>query len=414
MSDLRIERRLRPILLEALRESRAVALLGARQVGKSTLARSIAAHEHPARFVTLDVEATATAARTDPQGFVAALPGSVVIDEIQRAPNLLLAIKERLDRDPARGQFLLTGSADLLTLPTVADALPGRIDYVQLWPLAQAELHGGDGRFVDALFENDLPQLSDAPIGRGPLAALLATGGFPELLEVRSARGSARFFSSYVASIIGRDLEDVADVHDPGNVERLLYAIAARAGALATFHGLATDLGVDAKTARAHTEILERLFLVRRLQSWHVNVGPRQVKSPKLHVADSGLLAFLRGADEQRIADDPEVAGPLLESFAAMELVRLNDWSQQPAQLFHYRDQKQGEVDVVLERRSGEVAGVEVKAAATVSAADFRGLRNLRDRLGDRFTAGVVLYTGAATLPFGDRLTAVPVSGLWS
>lgn len=414
MSGLAVERHVRPLLLEALSESRAVALLGARQVGKSTLARSIAAREHPADFVSLDDEATALAAQADPQGFVAALSRSTVIDEIQRAPGLLLAIKQRLDLDPTRGQFLLTGSANLLTLPTVADALPGRVDYVNLRPLAQSELHGAGGGFVDALFENELPHLFGAPIGRGPIAATVAAGGYPELLRTRSARGRSRFFSGYLASVLGRDLDDVANVHDPGNVERLLRVIAGRSGAIASFHGMAVDLGVDASTARAHTRILEDLFLVHRLDPWHVNIGPRQVKSPKLHVVDSGLLAFLMGVDEQRIAADGNVAGPLLESFVAMELARQNDWSDAPAQLFHYRDKQQREIDVVLERRGGDVAGVEVKAAATVGAADFRGLRHLRDRLGARFKAGVVLYTGAQTLPFGERLTAVPLSGLWS
>lgn len=409
-----VERRLRPVLAEALAESRAVALLGARQVGKSTLARALAERERPARFLTLDDAVIAEAARADPQGFVAQLRGPVVLDEIQRVPSLLLAIKQRLDRDSARGQFLLTGSADLLTLPTVADALPGRVEYVKLWPLSQSELHGSGSRFLDALFDGDLPQLSQAPVGREPIAAALAAGGYPELLTIRSARGRSRFFASYLASIFGRDLDTVANVHDPGNVERLLSAIAGRTGSLASFHGMAVDLGVDTNTARAHSRILERLFLVHRLDAWHVNIGARQVKSPKLHVVDSGLLAYLLGADERRIAADGEVAGRLLESFLAMELARQNDWSDAPAQLFHYRDQKQGEVDIVLERRGGDVAGVEVKAAATVTASDFRGLRHLRDRLGGRFRAGVVVYTGAETVPFGDRLTALPLSGLWA
>lgn len=414
MSGELVERLVRPLLLEALSESRAVALLGARQVGKSTLARSIAEREHPARFITLDAAAALDAAHADPEGFVAALDGPTVIDEIQRAPDLLLAIKQRLDDDTARGQFLLTGSADLLTLPTVADALPGRVEYVSLWPLSQRELRGSGGDFVDALFDGDLPRLSGEPIGRAPIAAMLATGGYPELLTVRSARGRARFFASYLASLFRRDLAEVANVHKPTNVERLLSVIAARTGSLASYHGMGVDLGVDANTARAHTRILERLFLVQRLDPWHVNIGPRQVKSPKLHVADSGLLAYLLDGDERRIADDGEVAGRLLESFVATELARQNGWSDNPAQLFHYRDQKQGEVDVVLERRGGDVAGVEVKAAATVTSADFRGLRHLRDRLGARFRAGVVLHTGPETLPFGDRLTAVPIAGLWS
>ena len=219
--------------------------------------------------------------------------------------------------------------------------------------------------------------------------------------------------SRYVASIINRDLDDVANVRDVGNVERLLFVIAARSGGLASFHGMASDLGVDTNTVRAHTRILEDLFLVRQLRPWHVNLGSRQIKSPKLHVVDNGLLSYLIGANERRISDDGDFAGPLLESFTAMELLRQADWAQEPVQLFHCRDKQQREVDVILERHSGEIVGIEVKASATPNSRDFGGLRYLRDKLGARFKAGVVLHAGADTLPFGDHLTAVPVSGLW-
>ena len=393
-------------------ESRAVALLGARQVGKSTLVADLATSDHPARFISLDDEATANAARADPTGFIAVISGPAVIDEIQRAPGLLLAIKQRLDSDQSRGQFLLTGSANILTLPTVADALPGRVEYLNLWPLSQGELHDRRETFIDELFSGRFPQVSGAPVGRGAVAAMLATGGYPEL-QGRSARGRSRFFASYVASIIGRDLDDIANVRNVENVERLLFMIAARSGGLASFHGMATDLGVDTHTARAHTKILEDLFLVRQLRPWHANLGSRHIKSPKLYIVDSGLLTYLVGANERRIADNGEVTGPLLESFTAMELLRQADWADEPVQLFHYRDQQQREVDVILERHSGEIVGVEVKASATPAARDFAGLRYLRDKLGARFKAGVVLHTGADTLPFGDRLAAVPISGLW-
>lgn len=413
MSSGLLSRHVRSHLLEALAESRAVALLGARQVGKSTLVADLAASDYPARFVNLDDEATANAARADPAGFIAGISEPAVIDEIQRVPGLLLAIKRRLDNDQSRGQFLLTGSANILTLPTVADALPGRVEYLNLWPLSQGELRDCRETFIDTLFDGRFPQVSGAPIGRSAVAAMLATGGYPELQE-RSARGRSRFFASYIASIIGRDLEDVANVRNIENVERLLFIIAARSGGLTSFHGMAGDLDVDTNTARAHTKILEDLFLVRALRPWHVNLSSRQIKSSKLHIVDSGLLARLIGANERRIADDGSIAGTVLESFVAMELLRQADWAQEPVQLFHYRDKQQREVDVILERHSGEIIGIEVKASATPSSGDFSGLRHLRDKLGQRFKAGAVLYTGADMLPFGDRLAAVPVSGLWS
>jgi predicted AAA+ superfamily ATPase len=413
MSPQLVPRHVRPLLLEALAESRAAALLGARQVGKSTLVRELAGSDFPARVVNLDDELTANAAQADATGFVAEIEGPAVIDEIQRVPALLLAIKQRLDGNQARGQFLLTGSANILTLPTIADALPGRVEYVNLWPFTQGELLGRREDFVDQLFAGAFPHVSGAPIGRAAIAKTLATGGYPEA-QTRTARGRSRFFSSYVASILGRDLEDVANVRNVENVERLLHVVAARSGALASFHGMGGELGLDKNTIAAHTKILEDLFLLRRLPPWHVNLGSRQIKSPKLYVVDSGLLAYLIGANEQRITEDGQVAGALLESFVAIELLRQSDWAQEPASLFHYRDNRQREVDVVIERHSGEIAGVEVKAAAIASSADFAGLRYLRDKLGKRFKAGVVLHTGAETHPFGDRLAAVPVSGLWS
>ena len=408
-----VTRNVRPLLLEALAESRATALLGARQVGKSTLVRDLAANEYPARFFNLDDELTANAARSDPIGFVADITGPAVIDEIQRVPGLLLAIKRRLDENQARGQFLLTGSANILTLPTVADALPGRVEYVNLWPFSQGELQGRRETFADGLFEGRFARISAAPVGRAAVAELLARGGYPEAQE-RTARGRSRFFSSYIASIVGRDLEDVGNVRNVENIERLLRVIATRSASLTSFHGMAGELGVDKNTVAAHTKILEDLFLVRQLRPWHVNLGSRQIKTAKAYLVDCGLLAHLIGTNKRRIAEDSGLAGAILESFVAMELSRQSDWAQEPVSLFHYRDKAQREVDVVLERNSGEIAGVEVKAAATVSSADFAGLRYLREKLGAHFKAGVVLHTGAETLPFGDRLAAVPLSGLWT
>jgi uncharacterized protein len=408
-----LSRHARPNLTQALAESRAVALIGARQVGKSTLARDLAANEFPAQYISLDDEVAVDTARGDPRGFVAKIEGPTVIDEVQRAPGLLLAIKERLDLNQARGQFLLTGSANILTLPTIADALPGRVEYVRLWPFSQGELHAVHERFIEALLAGRFPNVSGAPVGRPAVAGLLATGGYPEM-QSRSPRGRVGFFSSYIASIIDRDLPDVANVHNAQNVERLLHVVAARSAALASFQGMGKELEVDANTVRAHVKILEDLFLVRRLEPWHTNLGSRKVKTAKLYVVDSGLLAFLMGAVEQRIIDDGAVAGMVLESFVAMELLRQSDWLEEPVRLYHYRDKQQREVDVIVERYSGEVAGIEVKASATVSGRDFAGLRYLREKLGSRFKGGVVLYAGSDTLPFGERLAAVPLEGLWA
>ncbi len=413
MSTPFVDRNIRHSVVEALTEARAVCLLGARQAGKSTIARAIAAEEHPAEYLTLDDEATRRAAREDPTGFIANVKGATVIDEIQRAPDLMLAIKERLDTDDKRGQFLLTGSANLLTLPTIADALPGRVDYVRLWPFSQGELAGRRESFIDRLFAGKAPHVENAEVGRGAYVAQIVAGGFPDA-QRRSRRGRERFFNSYVSTILGRDLTDVASVRDPASIERLLGIVAARSAGLLSSRGIASELSVDHKTVTAQIRILENLFLVWRLQPWHVNLGSREVKTPKIYMADTGLLAHLTNVNAERLTRDGNLAGPIFETFVAMELARQCDWAESPASLFHYRDKQQREVDIVLELGSGEVAGVEIKTAAGVRPADFAGLRHLRDKLGAQFKAGVVLYTGKRTLSFGERLWAAPLSGLWS
>ncbi len=389
-----------------------MALLGARQVGKSTLVQELARSDYPAEYISLDQPATARAARSDPAEMIANLRRPTVVDEVQRAPDLLLAIKAKLDADNSRGQFLLTGSADLLTLPAIADALPGRVEYLRLWPFSQAELCGAGSSFVDLAFAGRFPKLTDVQPGRRAIAPMLLTGGYPEA-QGRALRDLTRFFESYVDSLLSRDLTDVANVREPAKVSDVLQMIAARSGAILNVNGLARDLGISRVTVEKHVAILERLFLVRRVRAWHRNLGAKLVKSPKVHVVDSGLLSHLIGADEARLVDDGVLAGAVLESFVAMELVRLAELSDRPPLIHHYRDQRQREVDLVLERRSGEIVGIEVKAGASPDAADFAGLRYLRDTLGERFKAGVLLYTGFQTLPFGDRLSAVPVSGLW-
>lgn len=407
-----VERRLTSTVTEAIESARVVVLLGPRQAGKSTLVRALAVGSLNADYTTLDDEAVRALAAADPAGFVAGFDRRAVIDEVQRVPELLLAIKSRVDRDDAPGQFLLTGSANLRRLPTVADALPGRADYLTLWPFAQSELHRRPADLLDHLLRGDAPTITGAPVGRGAYVDALLMGGFPEA-RMRSGAARARFFDGYVTSIVERDVADVARVHDPSGVGVLLRLVAARSGSLARYDALARDASIDGKTAKAHLDVLERLFLVRIRRPWHVNLGQRQVKAPKLYVSDPGLLAALIGADERRVLQDDSFAGALFETFVATELERQASWSPEPLSFWHYREGDR-EVDVIVERPSGEVVGIEVKASATVRPRDFAGLVHMRDRLGDRLLAGVVLYTGERTLPFGERLWAVPLEALWN
>jgi uncharacterized protein len=398
----------------ALSDTRVVIVLGARQVGKSTLLEQVAASEGAGRqLITLDDQAVRSAATLDPAGFIASLTTPVAIDEIQRVPELMTEIKLRVDRDREPGQFALTGSANLLEMKQVKDSLAGRAEYLRLHPFSQGELHGRRESFVPRLASGRFPRISDAPVGRQAYAELLATGGYPEARR-RTAGRRQRFFESYVEGILERDLASLGDVADRAVVGRLLRAIAATSGSELNIDRLSASLATPATTIRRHLELLETLFLIRRVPSWSSNLLARTIKRPKIHIADSGLLASLVGADERRIGTDLDLGGMFCETFVAMELDRQTSWLDDRPQLFHFRDREQREVDIVIEHRDGSVSGIEVKASATLRAQDFRGLRHLEDKLGDRFNAGALLYTGARTVPFGARLAAVPLCGLWA
>jgi len=402
-------------LRDILGVSRAAAITGPRQAGKSTLAKQLQAAGVVPNYFSLDDEAMRTAARADPDGFALSLTRPAVIDEIQRAPELMLAIKQILDHDQTPGQFLLTGSADLLTTKVVADALPGRVEYVNLWPLSAAEIAGRRTSVIDVLFDGIPPRISNAPKGRAASAELVLAGGFPDA-RVRAPHQRARYFRSYVQTIFGRDLPEVGEVRiDSSKLEQLLALLAARTSGLVNYSALGRELALDEKTVKAHAELLRQLFLLYRLRPFSTNLGARQVKTPKLLLTDTGMAAALIGVDASRYSapDQGAIAGMLFETFVLMELVKQATWSSTFLQLFFYRDTDKREVDLVIESTSGDVVGVEAKSAATVGASDTRGLRLLRDKLGPRFKAGIVVYSGEHTLPIGDRIWAVPISGLW-
>lgn len=406
-----VERALAPTVIDAMGEARVVALLGPRQSGKTTLVRALASGSLAADYLTLDDEPVRSLALGDPAGFAAGLKARTVIDEVQRVPDLLLAIKSRVDRDDTPGQFLLTGSANLRRIPSIADALPGRADYLTLFPFTQGEIAGRPERFLETLLAGRAPSISGAPIGRGPYVDRIVTGGFPEAAR-RSPAARTRFFNGYVESIVDRDVADAGRVRDAQSVGTLLRLVAARSGSLARYDALGRDAGIDGKTAKSHLDVLERLFLVRVRRPWHTNLGKRQVKAPKLYIADPGLMASMVGADARRVREDDGLAGALFETFVAVELERQASWMPSPISFRHYRDGER-EIDIMIEAPSGEVVGIEVKAGATVRPPDFSGLTQARERLGERFRCGVVLYSGEQTLPFGDRLWAVPLAALW-
>lgn len=394
----------------ALGDTPVVMINGPRQCGKTTLVRSLSTTGRP--YLTLDDDTTLAAARTDPAGFVRDLD-TVTIDEVQRAPDLLRAIKRSVDDDRRPGRFLLTGSANVLTLPRVAESLAGRMEVVTLLPLAQAEVQGTSSMFLEATFAGRPPEPRTLLVGRDLVHAVIG-GGYPEMLVRSDPRRRSAWARDYVRAIVERDVRDVAEIDKLEQMPPLLRALAHHAGQLTNFAQLAGQLRLDDKTARRYVGVLEQLFLVRRIEPWFRNHLKRLVRTPKLHFLDSGLLAAQLGVTPERIAADRSLLGPLLETFVVAEILKLATWSDIDPTLYHYRDKDQDEVDLVLEDQAGAIVGIEMKAAATVTAADFKGLRKLADAANDGFRAGLVLYDGDRVISFGDRLYAAPLSCLWA
>ncbi len=362
-------------------------------------------------FYTFDDAATLEAARRDPVSFVRGL-GKAVIDEVQRLPELLLPIKQSVDRDKRPGRFLLTGSASLMTLPRVADSLAGRMSIIRLFPLSQCELRGTQSGFLDQAFRGKPPQIGDLVLGEDLIAIVLA-GGYPEALQRSSWIRQRDWHLDYVESIIQRDVRDIADVGRLRQMPRLLRILAHHAAQLVNYSSMGAPLNMPHVTVRRYVDIFEQLFLLRSLQPWSSNRLSRLIKTPKLHFLDSGLLAAVRDLSPEQLLADRTSLGPLLETFVFSELLKLASWSENRFEFFHYRDKDRNEVDVVMEDLQGRVVGIEVKASATVTGKDFGGLTKLQQACGKRFALGLVLYDHDQLIPFGERLFAAPISTLW-
>ena len=396
-----------PRIEEALNDTRVVVIVGPRQSGKTTLARQFA--EGGRSFLTLDNAPTLEAARYDPVGFVREIDRAV-IDEVQRVPELLLAIKESVDTDQRPGRFLLTGSADLLTLPRVADSLAGRMEILALLPLARTEIEKMQTSFLKDIFAGR-PRVGRPCTGKALVDRVL-TGGYPEVLRRTSWTRRHAWFHSYLESIIKRDVADLAKLAHLVEMPRLLAALAHQAAQLINFSAAGSAIGLSHVTTANYTRILEELFLVKTLPAWHHNQLKRLVKAPKLHFIDSGLLAALRDLTPERVADDRTEFGAVLETFVLGEIMKQASWGE-PLEIFHYRDKEGDEVDLVLRKGASELVGIEVKAAATVRSADFNGLRKFASAEKKRFRLGVVLYDGDKLIPFGEKLFAAPIASLW-
>lgn len=394
-------------------DTRVALLDGARQTGKSTLALKLV-EQTGATFLNLDDAATLALATSDPRALIQGLEGRIVIDEVQRAPQLLPEIKMEVDARPVPGRFLLTGSANALLLPKVSEFLTGRMEIVTLWPFSQGEIEGRREEFVQSIF-SPVPKASraGAPSGRMEIAKRILAGGYPEATARKSPDRRNQWFGSYVSSLLQRDVRDLAHIDRISDMPRLLSVLAARAGGLLNMSELSRTSGIPFSTLRRYLGLLQATFIFQPLPAWSTNLSKRLVKSQKIFLIDSGLTAYLSGLADPGSLSASDRFGHLLEAFVVMELRKQLGWSEPKCRMYHYRSSSGREVDVLLEDSQGRVAGIEVKAASSVTRRDFAGLESLAEVVGKKFVRGVVLYTGDVTLPFGERLLAMPVSALW-
>lgn len=398
-------------LEQALADTPVVLVHGPRQCGKTTLARMVGDKAGYAYF-NFDEAVILKAAEHDPTGFVMDLPERVILDEIQRAPGLFVAIKSAVDKHRVPGRFILTGSSNVLLAPRLSDSLAGRMEILRLHPLAQCELAKVQSRFLAHLFSDSFKTRSCERLGP-ELAARIATGGYPAV-QARSTPGRrASWYREYVEALIQRDVSDMARISSLHVLPRLLTFAAGQTARLLNVCELTAPFQLSRPTITDYVTLLERVFLLDILAPWHNNRLNRLIKTPKLHMGDTGVACALLGMDADALNRDRTVLGQLLETFTFQELRRQADWQDKPISFYHFRDKDGVEVDIVLERGTQEIAGIEVKASATVTASDFRGLRKLRDVSGSHFLGGVVLYDGEQCVRFGDRLHAVPIRALW-
>ena len=405
------ERHIAPFLLEALQDSPAVLIHGPRQCGKSTLAREVglrAGYD----YISFDDDVARLAAMDDPAGFVSDLPPRVIIDEIQHVPDLFSTLKLTIDRRREPGRFLLTGSSNLLLLPTLADSLAGRMQVLRLHPFSQPELERRGPEFLEALFARNFETRTVRRLG-SELADRIVAGGYPPALLRPAGRRRANWYIDYVDAVVQRDVRDLARISAFDVLPQMLRLAAAQTSNLFNLSALGAPFRQTLPTINDYFALLERVFLVQRLPPWHSNRLSRLIKTPKLHVSDTGVTCGMLGTDAATLRGDRQLLGQLLETFVLQELRRQAASHPHPLAFFHYRDKDKVEVDIVIDAGSRGLVGVEVKAGATVRKDDFRGLRKLQRSEPGRFVAGVVLYDGEMCVGFGDGLFAVPVRFLW-
>lgn len=413
-----IKRTLGPAILDALQGFPIVYVTGPRQAGKSALVQSLAVQAWPAEYITFDEATLLGAAEANPESLLRAYETRLILDEVQMAPGLFRVLKMLVDearqgnKANANGRYLLTGSANIMALPKLSDALVGRMSVLTLYPLSALEISGGKGDFLHRLMDNGF---KPGTIKRErTVVEIMRQATFPEITDQDEGR-RRQWFESYITTILQRDVRQIADIARLGVLPHLLQALASRAGGLINEADIARSTGQNAVTTKNYRILLQMLFLTFDVKPWYRNIGKRLVKASKGYIMDTSLLCHLLQVDMARAAiRDPHVFGHLFENFIASELLKQLSSSSGRARLHHFRTSDHKEVDFVLEQPDGRLAGIEVKGRDAVTASDFKGLETLRQQVGDDFVCGIVLYRNNKIIPFGDRMWAVPVGAMWA
>lgn len=402
-------RKLNNTLHSILSDTPALLITGPRQSGKTTLVKSLSPNM---AYFTLDDELDRSYALTDPTGFIRRSQ-SMIIDEIQRAPNLLFAIKKSIDDNRQPGRFILTGSTNVLTMPSFADSLAGRMENLTLLPLSQAEMVNSHTNWLDVVFSGNIPAPNQCDVGEAFIDKIIS-GGYPEVIARNSEKRKQDWCVQYVNALLTRDILDVAGISKAAQMPKFLGIIAQMAGGLSNAAKAAGEIGIDRKTAAKYMGILEQMYLIKEVPSWSSNAISRIVKSPKIQFIDSAILATLLGQTKSSLLRDRSAMGALTESFVLSELLKMSSYSDHRYRFSHYRDALRNEVDFVVENERNEIVAIEVKASATIGMNDFKGIKHFHSLVGNNLTAGIVLYDGNEIKSVGDNLWTVPLSSLWA
>lgn len=409
------ERNLKSQVREALADTPVILLTGARQTGKSTLAKDLSDGKYKPEYFTFDDPTILAAAKDNPKAFLDGIPTPAIFDEIQRVPELFLPLKAAVDKDRKAGSYLLTGSANVLLLPSVSDSLAGRMEVLNLRTLSQGEIEGRRENFIDRVCADEFkPKATGKAEERESLFRRALTGGYPEVVSRDSDGRRDAWFRSYITTILQRDVRDLANIDGLTDLPRLLSILAARSGGLLNYAEVSRSSGLPQTTLKRYAALLEQIYLIEYLPAFSGSLKQRMVRSPKLFISDTGLLSHLQGLNWEKIKFEKSLAGPLIENFVYVELKKQSAWNKTPVSFFHFRTSSDQEVDLVLEMHDGTVVGVEVKSGSSVNGDAFKGLRVMESAMSKKFKRGIVLYAGDTVVSFAENMFAVPISEIWS